>query len=152
MQIRSSSLISALLVPLLLSSIHPVAGQGCGSNWMVDTTGDTDFYVSKNQNLGTYGAMTESSSSSSAALPLGRGARADGNATISSVKVDRPSPRTPGSAVVWMVEASNPGNEQMLYDFLLLGPQTGGQFKDMTGWIKESNWTWNTTDADIGDN
>jgi hypothetical protein len=153
MVFRSSSLISALLVLLLLSSIHPaLAGSGCGSNWMGDTTGDTDFYVSKNQNLPTSGAMTESSSSATAALPLGRSARADENATISSVKVDSPSPRTPGSSVVWMAEASNPGNEQMLYDFLLKGPSTGGQFRDMTGWIAEGNWTWNTTDADIGDN
>lgn len=153
MVLRSSSLISALLVALLLSSIHPaLAGSGCGSNWMGDTSGDTDFYVSKNQNLPTSGAVSESSSSATAALPLGRAARASEDAMISSVKVDSPSPRVSGSAVVWMVDASNPGNEQMLFDFLLSGPSTGGQFKDMTGWIAEGNWTWNTTDADIGDN
>lgn len=155
MEIMRSSLISALLALLLLCLFHPAAAQGCGSNWMGDTTGDPDFYVSRNQNLPTTGAVADSSSSSSStALPLGRSARSnvDENATISSVKVDRPSPRIPGSAVVWMVDASSPGNEQILYDFLLKGPQTGGQFRDMTGWKAESSWIWNTTDADIGEN
>jgi hypothetical protein len=40
----------------------------------------------------------------------------------------------------------------MLYKFLLIGPATGGQPKDETGWIAENSWTWNTADADVGEN
>lgn len=153
MMIRTSSLVLALLGSLILSFIHPaLAGSGCGSNWMGDTSGDTDFWVSKNQNLGGTGTQDGSSASKSPALALGSVARAEANATISSVKVDRPSPQMPGSAVRWTVEASNPGNEPMLYDFLLSGPSSGGQFRDMTGWIDQSSWSWNTTAADVGDN
>jgi len=40
----------------------------------------------------------------------------------------------------------------MLYNFLHMGPSTGGQLTDETVWIAESSWTWNTTDADAGEN
>ena len=52
MGIKSSSLSLALLAVLILS-ITPLASSQCGSNWIGDTSGDTDFYVSRNQNLGT---------------------------------------------------------------------------------------------------
>ncbi|MEI8004478.1 MAG: hypothetical protein WCG94_09070, partial [Methanothrix sp.] len=74
------------------------------------------------------------------------------NATILSLSPDKPSPQGPGSAIVWKVEAFNPDNEKMLYNFLLTGPSTGGQLTDETGWIAESSWTWNTKDADAGEN
>ena len=154
MSIKSSPLLLALLAALLLSSIHPTwAGSGCGSNWMGDTSGDTDFYVSRNQNLGTGLASDESASyASGPAVALGSAAKADTNATISSIKVSLPSPQSPGSAITWMAEASSSGNEPMLYDFQLSGPSTGGEFRDMTGWSSQSTWTWNTSQADAGDN
>ena len=150
MGIKSSSLSLALLAVLILS-ITPLASSQCGSNWMGDTSGDTDFYVSRNQNLGTGLASDASASSASApAVALGSAARA--NATISSVKVSLPSPQSPGSSIIWMAEASSSWNEPMLYDFQLSGPSTGGEFRDMTGWSSQSSWTWNTTEADVGDN
>ena len=152
MGIKSSSLSLALLASLILS-VTPLASSQCGTNWMGDTSGDTDFYVSRNQNLGTGLASDASASSASApAVALGSAARANANATISSVKVSLPSPQSPGSSIIWMAEASSSGNEPMLYDFLLSGPSTGGEFRDMTGWMEQSSWTWNTTEADAGDN
>ena len=152
MGIKSSSLSLALLAALILS-LTPLASSQCGSNWMGDTSGDTDFYVSRNQNLGTGLASDASASSASApAVALGSAARANANATISSVKVSLPSPQSPGSSIIWKAEASSSGNEPMLYDFLLSGPSTGGEFRDMTGWSGQSSWTWNTTEADAGDN
>jgi len=122
---------------------------------MGDTTGDTDFYVSKNQNLGA-SSGTDSSGSSSAskpALALGStAAKASQQASIQSLTPDKPSPQAPGTAIVWTATASNPSNGDLLYDFLLTGPSTGGQPKDETGWIAENTWTWNVTDADMGEN
>jgi hypothetical protein len=152
MGIKSISLSLALLAALILS-LPPLALSQCGSNWMGDTSGDTDFYVSRNQNLGTGLASDASASSASApAVALGSAAQANANATISSVKVSLPSPQSPGSSITWMAEASNPKSEPMLYDFQLSGPSTGGEFRDMTGWSEKSSWTWNTTEADVGDN
>ena len=152
MRIKSLFPLLALLAALIISFI-PLALSQCGSNWMGDTSGDTDFYVSRNQNLGTGLASDESASSASApAVALGSAAQANANATISSVKVSLPSPQSPGSSITWMAEASNPKSEPMLYDFQLSGPSTGGEFQDMTGWSSQSSWTWNTSQADVGDN
>lgn len=139
-------------MPFLLGSTA-FAGQGCGTNWMGDTTGDTDFYVSKNQNAAASDVQSNASSApAKAAKALGSVAKASKNATIQNLISDRPSPQSPGSVIVWSVEASNPDNVKMLYNFLLTGPSTGGQLKDETGWIAERSWTWNTTDADAGEN
>ena len=152
MGIKSLSLSLALLAALILS-LTPLALSQCGSNWMGDTSGDTDFYVSKNQNLGAGLASDASVSSASApAVTLGSAAQANANATISSVKVSLPSPQSPGSSISWRAEASNPGNEPMLYDFQLSGPSTGGEYRDMTGWSEQNTWTWNATGADAGGN
>lgn len=158
MKVRTLSLALALLVVLLfVMSPAAFAGTGCGTNWMGDTSGDTDFYVSKNQNqAGTTASPDASATSSSKAVALGSTAKAennvDENATILSIKVSQPGPQLPGTVLIWTVEAANPGNEKMLYDFQLIGPSTGGKLKDMTGWIEDNTWTWNTSDADIGEN
>jgi hypothetical protein len=138
-------------LPFLLS---PAAfGEGCGTNPLGDTSGDTDFYVSKNQNQGVSGASsTAQSAPAKAAVTLGAVAKADQKATIQSINPDKLSPQSPGTAIVWKVEASNPNNEKMLYNYWLMGPATNGQLTDETGWIAESSWTWNTTDADAGEN
>ena len=154
MNIKTASLFLALLMALLfLLSPVALAGQGCGTNWMGDTTGDTDFYVSKNQNQASTGVSSNAAATTSAAaVPLGSKAKVDQNATISSLKANKQSPQSPETVVVWTVEASNPGNEKMQYDFQLMGPSTDGKLKDMTGWIDDNTWTWSITDADIGEN
>ncbi len=140
-------LICLMTMPFLLSSTA-FAAEGCGTNPLGDTSGDTDFYVSKNQNQGVSGASsTTQSSPAKAVVTLGEVAKANKNATIQSINPDKPSPQSPGSVIVWMVVASNPSNEKMLYNFRLMGPATSGQLTDETGWIAESSWTWNTTDS-----
>ena len=145
-------LICLMTMPFLLSNTA-FAGNGCGTNPLGDTSGDTDFYVSKNQNQGgsSVSSMTQSSPAK-AVVALGDVAKANKNATIQSINPDKPSPQSPGSVIVWKVVASNPGNEKMLYNFRLMGPATIGQLTDETGWIAESFWTWNTTDKDAGEN
>ncbi|MCX6680148.1 MAG: hypothetical protein NTX42_07280 [Methanothrix sp.] len=152
MSISIASLLCLMTMPFLLSSTA-FAGNGCGINPLGDTSGDTDFYVSKNQNQGASGvsSMTQSSPAK-AVVTLGEVAKANKNATIQSINPDRLSPQSPGSVIIWMVVASNPGNEKMLYNFRLKGPATDGQLKDETGWIAESSWIWNTTDRDAGEN
>ncbi len=138
-------------LPFLLSST--AFGEGCGTNPLGDTSGDTDFYVSKNQNQGVSGeSSTAQSAPAKAVVTLGAVAKADQKATIQSINPDKLSPQSPGTAIVWKVEASNPNNEKMLYNFWLMGPATNGQLTDETGWIAQSSWTWNTTDADAGEN
>ena len=138
-------------LPFLLSST--AFGEGCGTNPLGDTSGDTDFYVSKNQNQGVSGeSSTAQSAPAKAVVTLGAVAKADQKATIQSINPDKLSPQSPGTAIVWKVEASNPNNEKILYNFWLMGPATNGQLTDETGWIAESSWTWNTTDADAGEN
>ncbi|MFZ2473182.1 MAG: hypothetical protein WAW52_14725 [Methanothrix sp.] len=152
MSLSIASLLCLMTMPFLLSSTA-FAGNGCGINPLGDTSGDRDFYVSKNQNMGSSSASsTAQSASTKAAVTLGNVAKANKNATIQSLNPDKAGPQSPGTAIVWKVEASNPDNENMLYDFLLLGHATGGQLTDETGWIAESSWTWNTTDADEGEN
>ncbi len=138
-------------LPFLLSIA--ALGQGCGSNPLGDTSGDTDFYVSKNQNQGTSGISPSAPSApAKAAVTLGEVAKASQNATIQNISPDIPGPQSPGVAITWKAEASNPNNEKMLYNFLLKGPSTGGDLRDETGWIEQSTWTWNTTEADVGEN
>jgi hypothetical protein len=157
MKCKSLSLSIAVILclmtmPFLLGSTA-FAGVGCGTNPLGDTSGDTDFYVSKNQNQDISGTSSMAQPiSSKPAVTLGDVAKANKNATIQSINPDKPSPQSPGSVIVWKVEASNSNNEKMLYRFLLQGPATGGQLKDKTGWIAENSWTWNTAEADVGEN
>jgi hypothetical protein len=142
--------LTALLYTL---SSTAFAGQGCGTNWMGDTTGDTDFYVSKNQNLVASSDMDSAPATAKPALALGSTAtKVSQLASIQSLNPDKASPQAPGTAIVWTAMAANPGSGQLLYDFLRKGPSTGGQLKDETGWLAESTWTWNATDADVGEN
>lgn len=78
--------------------------------------------------------------------------RASQTAEIQSLTPDKTSPQAPGTSIVWTAKATNPGEEQLLYDFLLKGPSTGGMLADETGWTGKSSWRWNTTDADTGEN
>jgi hypothetical protein len=145
-----SVLLCLMTMPFLLG--NTAFGQGCGTNPLGDTSGDTDFYVSKNQNQGGSGLSSPAQAPAKAVVTLGDVAKTNKNATIQSINPDRPSPQSPGSVIIWKVEASNSGNEKMLYNFQLMGPSTGGQLKDETGWVAENTWTWNTTDSDAGEN
>jgi hypothetical protein len=157
-KMKSRRIFLTLAVLLCLTAqiytLSSIAKGQCGTNPLGDTSGDTDFYVSKNQNAAA------SSMSSAAASGPGKATVALGsktvatsqNSTIQSLNPDKPSPQSPGVAIVWKVEAMNPNNEEMQYSYLLKGPATGDMFLDKTGWISESAWTWNTTDADVGEN
>ena len=143
-----SAVMLSCLMALLLVTISPALGAGCGTNPLGDTSGDTDFYVSKNQNLGT--SSGTSSGSSQAAVALGStAAKASQKVVIQSLDPDKPGPQSPGTSVVWTANVTNPDNEELLFDFLLKGPSTDGQQKDQTGWIAGNAWTWNVTDADM---
>ncbi|NMC10003.1 MAG: hypothetical protein GYA39_03360 [Methanothrix sp.] len=155
MLLLSIALFSCFTAMLYALSNVAFAGSGCGTNWMGDTSGDTDFYVSKNQNLGSSSDMSTSGATSTKkpAATLGTAAtRASQTAEIQSLTPDKTSPQAPGTSIVWTAKVTNPGEEQLLYDFLLKGPSTGGLLADETGWTGKSSWRWNTTDADTGEN
>ena len=151
---KSKIIILTLAVLLCLTAqfytlTNIAKGQGCGTNPLGDTSGDTDFYVSKNQNAPTSDASLASGSGKTA---VALGSTATPKATIQSLSPDKTSPQVPGAKVVWKLEATSPNNEKMLYNFLLKGPATGGKLLDETGWIADKAWTWNTTDEDAGEN
>ena len=139
------------LTAQLYALSNMASGAGCGTNPLGDTSGDTDFYVSKNQNLPA-SDMSAPAASITGKPAVALGSAAALKATIQSLSPDKTSPQGSGAAVVWKVEASSPNNEKILYDFLLNGPATGGKLLDETGWTAENSWTWNITDADAGEN
>jgi hypothetical protein len=148
-----SAVMLSCLVAMLLVMISPTLGAGCGTNPLGDTSGDTDFYVSKNQNIGTSsGTSSGLSQTGKPVVALGStAAKASQKVVIQSLYPDKPGPQSPGTSVVWTANATNPGNEDLLFDFLLKGPSTDGQQKDQTGWIAGNAWMWNVTDADMGE-
>ncbi len=152
MKFKISLLLAALL--LLFYLTHPVlAGQGCGTNWLGSDANDQDFYVSKNQNLGSTGSMATPtvsvSSQSKATSPtkLGQSVRDDSGSIISGLTPDKTSPQTPGAAITWTASADQ---SNLLYKFLLKGPSTDGKLVEKTNWTANNVWVWNTTEADIG--
>ena len=112
--------------------------------------------MSKNQNLPTSVSVSPSSTISIysvAAIPLGSlFDQSKGNVTLHSLDPDKISPQVAGSAIVWMANATASDDEELLYDFFLKGPATGGELIEKTGWGAENSWTWNTSEADIGQN
>jgi hypothetical protein len=150
----SIALLSCFSALFYTLSIVASAGTGCGTNWMGDTTGDTDFSVSKNQNQGT--TSDASSAAATASKPIvalgSTGTKAVQSAGIDSLTPSAASPQKPGTVIVWTASATNPGTEPLLYDFLLRGQGTDGLLTDKTGWTARNSWTWNTTSADAGDN
>jgi hypothetical protein len=152
--------ISATVLFCLTVQIFPLiyiaSADGCGINPLGDTSGDTDFYVSKNQNLpassGLPPAIAPSNEVSTASSLSTSGEQMKKNVTLESLNPDKASPQVAGSAIVWMANATAPGDEELLYDFFLKGPATGGELIEKTGWGAENSWTWNTSEADIGQN
>ncbi len=148
--------ISLLLASLLLLFIitHPaLAGQGCGTNWLGSDTNDQDFYVSKNQNLGSTGSMAtptvsvSGQSKETSPAKIGQSVRDDSGSIISNLTPDKTSPQTPGTAITWTASADQ---SNLLYKFLLKGPSTDGKLVEKTNWTANNVWIWNTTEADIG--
>lgn len=143
MKLDRSTIFAVMLfcLTLLLSQIisPALAGQGCGTNWMGDTSQDNDFWVSKNQNSGT-SSPTVSEEGKPIKAPI-----------ILGVAPDKPGPQRPGTAITWSVKVSDKIKDTILYDFYLKGPSTNGLLADKTGWTAKNSWTWNTTGVSAGD-
>lgn len=142
------------LTAQIFAPVGIASAEGCGVNPLGDTSGDTDFYVSKNQNLlAADGSATSASSGTNATAPSGSSADLiRENATIKRLNPDKSGPKEAGSTIVWTVEATNLNDEEMVYDFFLNGSATKYELIEKTGWIAENRWTWNTTDLDVGEN
>lgn len=144
------------LTAQIFSLTSIASADGCGTNPLGDTSGDTDFYVSKNQNFPASEGLTPAPAASNegkAAVSLGSSVEpTEENVTLRSLNPDRASPQAAGLAIVWTANASSPDDDEIVYDFFLKGPATNGELIEKTGWITENSWTWNTSDADIGEN
>ncbi len=156
--------ISATVLFCLTVQIFPLtyiaSADGWGTNPLgdtsEDTSEDTDSHVSKNQNLPTssglspaFGASNEVSTASSLNTS---GELMKKNVTLEGLNPDKASPQVAGSAIIWVANATAPDDEELLYDFFLKGPATGGELIEKTGWGAENSWSWNTSEADIGQN
>lgn len=150
--ILSLAVLSCIIAALHILSGTAFAGSGCGTNWMGDSSGDKDFYVSKNQNLGTSSGVDTAAAKPSGANLSTSATPSGQSAAVLSLTPDKAGPLAPGAYVVWTANASNSGDSQLLWDFLLKGPSTEGTFADKTGWTSASSWRWNITGADVGEN
>lgn len=64
---------------------------------------------------------------------------------IKNISPDKSSPQNVGTVVTWTVEAEDPDNDQILYHIFLNGKPQGI-------WTEHNSWSWDITNADIGDN
>jgi len=143
------------IIALLFLITYPaLAGQGCGTNWMGDTSIDKDFWVSKNQNQGISGSSASGTSATGASIKtLGAAAtKTSGPSLIKSLTPDKPSPQMAGTSITWTASINDQNKEKLSYNFLLKGPSTSGQFVEQTGWIAANSWKWNSSDKDVGEN
>lgn len=62
------------------------------------------------------------------------------------------SPQDAGTTVTWMADASDLDGDQIFYQFVLRGPATQGQAKEVTDWTQSNTWTWTTDSTDMGQN
>lgn len=148
--LTSVAMLSCLIALLFSISTPALCQDNCGSNPLGDTSGDTDFYVSKNQGTPSSAAVSQPAKE---AVALGSTAsKANQSGLIQSLTASPGGPQPPGKAITWTAAATAAGGEQLLYDFWLKGPSTNGQLMEKTGWIGENTWTWNTTEADAGEN
>ena len=143
-----------IIVLLFLITYPALAGQGCGTNWMGDTSSDKDFWVSKNQKQGITGPSESGTSAASVSIKtLGAAAtKTSGPSLIKSLTPDKPSPQTAGTSITWTAGVDDQNKEKLSYNFFLKGPSTSGQFIEQTGWIDANSWTWNSSDKDVGEN
>jgi hypothetical protein len=143
------------IIALLFLITYPaLAGQGCGTNWMGDTSSDKDFWVSKNQNQGISGPSASGTSATGVSIKtLGAAAtKTSGSSLIKSLTPDKPSSQTAGTSITWTASINDQNKEKLSYNFLLKGPSTSGQFVEQTGWIAANSWKWNSSDKDVGEN
>jgi len=128
------------LITLFCQIISPaLAGVGCGTNWMGDTSGDTDFWVSKNTN-----PDSPAPTIAKEGIPIKP-------SLILSLTPDKPSPQLAGTAITWSAKVSDSIEDRTLYDFYLKGPSTNGLQADKTGWTAKNSWTWNSTGVIAGE-
>jgi protocatechuate 3,4-dioxygenase beta subunit len=71
---------------------------------------------------------------------------------LHSLTSDKSSPQLLGASIVWTANATDPDGDQILYRFFLNGPSTGGSGKPETDWAAVNVWTWQSTQADVGQN
>ena len=64
---------------------------------------------------------------------------------INSFVSDKTGPQSVGTVMTWTVEAEDPENDQVLYRTLLNSKPQGV-------WTAHNTWTWDVTDAEVGDN
>jgi hypothetical protein len=64
---------------------------------------------------------------------------------IDSLMPDKVSPQEAGNSIVWMVTAKDADNDQISYRFFL-------NDQPATGWQSEAEWSWKTSEADVGNN
>lgn len=55
------------------------------------------------------------------------------------------SPQMAGTNITWTADASDPDNDKIYYQYLLNG-------NPVTGWERQNEWTWPTSEKDIGNN
>jgi hypothetical protein len=143
------------IIALLFLITYPaLAGQGCGTNWMGDTSTDKDFWVSKNQKQGISGPSVSGTSAASVSIKtLGAAAtKTSLPSLIENLTSDKPSPQMAGTSITWTASINDQNKEKLSYNFLLKGPSTSGQFVEQTGWMAANSWKWNSSDKDVGEN
>jgi hypothetical protein len=143
------------IIALLFLITYPaLAGQGCGTNWMGDTSTDKDFWVSKNQKQGITGPSESGTSATSVSIKtLGAAAtKTSLPSLIENLTSDKPSPQMAGTSITWTASINDQNKEILSYKFLLKGPSTSGQLVEQTGWIAANSWKWNSSDKDVGEN
>ena len=59
------------------------------------------------------------------------------------------SPQAAGSTIVFVATADPPA-EGLEYRFLLQGPGTGSEWRDLSGWISRNSFSWRPEAADAG--
>ena len=62
------------------------------------------------------------------------------------------SPQYPRTRIKWTVNALDPENDTILYQFWLNGNSTKGNWTNVTEWTTSNSWTWNTSKEDEGNN
>ena len=64
---------------------------------------------------------------------------------IASLEPDKAAPQEAGAIVTWTAQASDPENDPIQYRFFLNG-------QPVTDWQPQGQWTWTTSNANVGEN
>ena len=70
--------------------------------------------------------------------------------TITSLTPNLASPQVAEQDVTFVCIAADANLEELAYRFLINGPGTGNQDRDMTSWIPRNSFVWKTKTEDIG--